>query len=105
MLIPKMLNSVNLLVILLLTLGSSCEKIAYPKSSIGVVNNSAHDVQFYFAVGGDGGIMYPDTLPIALSPPFRVVDAGRTTYRSFGLSEENIFSEIPSDTLSIYIFH
>jgi len=87
-------------------MGVNCERISYPKSSIGIVNNSNHDVHFYFALGGNNGIMYPDTvLSASLDPPFPVAKAGEIGFRDFGFSEEEIFKGIPSDTLSIYIFH
>lgn len=95
-----------IVLISLIILGSGCEKISYPKSSIGIVNNTDNDIEFYFAVGGDGGIVYPDTvLPISLDPPFQVAKARKIGYRDFGFSEKIIFEQLPSDTLSIYLFH
>lgn len=96
----------SLLVTLPIVLAVSCEKISYPKSSIGVVNNSTHEIAFYFAVGGEDGILYPDTtLSAELSPPFPIARADAIGYRDFGFSEEELFEGIPSDTLSVYIFH
>ena len=102
----KLLNFSTTLIVVMILPGLSCERLSYPKSSIGIVNNSNHTIEFYFALGGKGGIIYPDTiLNSDLIPPFPSARAGETRYRDFGFSEEKIFDEIPSDTLSIYIFH
>jgi len=101
----NIINSIFIVIISLITLGSGCEKIVYRRSSIIVENNAVHDMNFYLAVGGDKGIIYPDTLPINLKPPFPVAKAGQNGYNYFGFSKEELFKQLPSDTLSVFLIH
>ena len=94
--------------LLLLILSSGC-KDTLPKSSITLMNSSDMDISYYFAFGGEGGILYPDTtlstLSATLTPPFPEARKGQSGYYDCHCTEEEIFEFIPSDTLSLYIFH
>ncbi len=87
------------------TLFSGCKDV-FPKSSITFVNGADTDIGYYFAFGGEGGIMYPDTIPpLTLTPPFPQALIGQSGYYDCNCTEEEIFESIPSDTLSLYMFH
>ena len=91
--------------VLLILLSKGC-KDTFPQSSITLMNNSDTDVNYYFAFGGEGGILYPDTtLPVTLTPPFPEARKGHSGYYDCNCTEEEIFEFISSDTLSLYIFH
>ena len=91
---------------LIIILSIGCKDETFPKSSITLVNNSDAGINYYFAFGGEGGILYPDTLlPVTLTPPFPEARKGYAGYYDCNCTEEEIFEFIPSDTLSLFIFH
>ncbi len=101
-----MKNLCYLMSIILVVLSISCKDDRFPKASITLINKSDTDINYYFAFGGKGGILYPDTtLPSELTPPFPEARKGHSGYYDCNCTEEEIFEYIPSDTLSLYIFH
>jgi hypothetical protein len=100
------LNLAGLISILLITLCSQCENMTMDKSyEINLVNNSGHNIGYYFATGGKYGTCYPDSLP--KTNEYIVYDISkvlRPGYESH-LSWESYFQELPKDTLSVFIFH
>ena len=68
------------------------------------MNSSDTDINYYFAFGGEGGIIYPDTtLPVSLTPPFPEARKGQFGFNDCNCTEEEIFEFIPSDSISIHI--
>lgn len=101
----NLIYPMTLIGLFLLVLPSGC-KDTFPKSSITLINNFDKDISYYFAFGGEGGIIYPDTiLPILLTPPFPRAQKGQSGFYDCNCTEEEIFEFIASDTLSLYIFH
>ena len=70
------------------------------------MNSFDTDISYYFAFGGEGWIIYPDTkLPVTLTPPFPQARKGQSSFNDCNCTGEEIFEFIMSDTLSLYIFH
>jgi hypothetical protein len=76
------------------------------KYPLRLVNNSFHSIGLYFATGGQFGIEYPDTiLPVSNKYIIYQLTSGDTYSYDSGISWDRIFKGLPSDTLSIFIFH
>jgi hypothetical protein len=98
--------SVMATIVMVLTMSFSCEDKLFPRISIGVINDSDHDIQYLTTIYEPEGLIYPDTiLPITLSPPFSLSKSKNSSYLDFNMTGKDLFSGIPSDTLSMYIFH
>lgn len=85
---------------------NSCGKMD-KKYPLRLINNFSHSIGFYFATGGQYGILYPDTtLPVSNKYVIYKLKSGDTYEYDSGISWDKIFKDqLPSDTLSIYIFH
>ncbi|MCH7396767.1 hypothetical protein MM236_02155 [Belliella sp. DSM 107340] len=95
----------RMFVIVMFFLMSSCEDL-FPRISIGTINDSNHDIQYFTTIYKPEGLIYPDTiLPLRLSPPFSVSKSKSSSYLDFNMTGRDLFSGIPSDTLSVFIFH
>ena len=84
-------------------LSSQCEM---DKSyTIDLINKSGHKIGYYFALGGQYGTFYPDSLPITNN--YIVYDMNKeiASGAHSGLSWDRVFSQLPKDTMSIFIFH
>lgn len=99
----------KLLLIIVCVVLISCkfEGIGERKYTITVSNNSNHYIGLHFALGGlyDGGL-YPDTL-LPQSDEYVCKDikvSGKYYYYSSAKWEE-IYSNLPCDTMSVFIFH
>lgn len=92
------------LVVLLLM---SCElDIKETKYAINVDNKSPHDIGVYLALGGRDGIIYPDTiLPDSDKFVIKTIKSGKRYYYDSSTPWEENYRLLPSDTLSIYVFH
>ena len=86
---------------------NSCGKVAMDKKyPLRLINNSSHSIGLYFATGGQFGILYPDTsLPVTNQHVTYELKTGNTYEYNSGISWDEIFKDLPADTLSIYIFH
>ncbi|PRP68281.1 hypothetical protein BST86_04095 [Nonlabens agnitus] len=83
-------------------LSASCELEETDKFDY--INQSNHGVFFYEA-NTNAGIVYPDT-SITLNRNLLSVIAPYTTLSTGGFrSSKETFSELPTDTLSVYFFH
>ncbi len=101
----KLLLELKAIIVIISIMAFSCEDKLFPRISIGIINNSVHDIQYLTTIYEPEGLIYPDTiLPLNISPPFRLSKAGKSSYMDFNMTGKDVFSEIPSDTLSIYIF-
>jgi hypothetical protein len=98
--------SVMVVIVMLLTMSFSCEDKLFPRISIGIINDSLHDIRYFTTISEPGGLIYPDTvLPRDISLAFRLAKSKNSSYLDFNMTGKDLFSGIPSDTLSIYIFH
>ena len=100
------INFIGLISILLITVCSQCEKSVMDKSyEINLVNKAGYNIGYYFALGGQYGTFYPDSLPrtndYIVYDISKVLRPGEESH----LSWESVFQELPKDTLSVFIFH
>jgi len=83
-----------------------CENIPYKRYDISLMNNSEHSIGCYFALGGNFGTYYPDTLlPATNHYIINEIKSGKIHYYDSGIKWEEIFFNLPKDTLSVFIFH
>jgi hypothetical protein len=102
----KILVELKAIIVIIIIMAFSCEDKLFPRISIGIINNSVHDIQYLTTIYEPDGLIYPDTiLPLNIRPPFRLSKAGKSSYMDFNMTGKDLFSEVPSDTLSIFIFH
>ena len=101
----KIVHYLMIVSVVLILSSSGCEDV-FPSSSIELKNDSDTDINYYFAFGGEGGLLYPDTLlPLTLTPPLPKARKGYSGYTDCHCTEEELIDNLPADTLSIYIFH
>lgn len=95
------------LMILLVTNLYKCEKAAMDKKyAVYLMNNAEHSIGCYFGLGGEFGTLYPDTtLPATNQYVITEIKSGSRYIYDSGLEWEEVFSKLPKDTLSVYIFH
>lgn len=110
------MNKLPLIITLMIFLGATkCEN--YPPDKdfehYKLINNSGHGIYVTRGLGtkfqGDHGPAYPDTSIIEEKPRsgyLRYIESGDTAVSGGGYSLEDFFNaNLPSDTLSLYIFH
>lgn len=94
------------MVMLLLSSSYKCEKAMYMRYAVYLENNANHPIGCYFGLGGDFGTMYPDTtLPTSNQYVINVIKTSSRYIYYSGIKWEDIFENLPQDTLSVYIFH
>lgn len=97
----------HLLITLALIFASiGCEKKGI--TSIKFYNNSNYSVDVYVALGAKyGGTAYPDTiLPLSDLHLYRYVKPNSFSYVISSLhTYEELYSDLPKDTLSIFVLH
>lgn len=82
----------------------TCNKPGENNYTLMIVNNAPHNINYYVAALGIQH-MYPDTAIQDDKLNMRTIQPGKTDYWSIRLSWEKFFKELPTDTLSVYIFH
>jgi hypothetical protein len=88
----------------LLCMASKCELVMDYDYPLYIQNNSDAHICFYIALGGNGGIMYPDTA-LFFNKEILIDIKPKTTYPNGRSSPiEELFYFI-NDTLSIYFFN
>jgi len=90
------------IIICLLFWNGNC-KIVELHYSINIENNSPHDISFYVA-GLGMEHLYPDTTLQTDSVPMQIIPSGKTRSWSNTIGWDNLFKQLPKDTLSIYLF-
>jgi len=90
--------------IALILMGASCGDLADHVYGIDVINNTEYAIQTAPGLGSDWLSSYPDTAMSKLKPDFFYVAPHERNYIGNGEKWENVFPELPKDTLSIYIF-
>lgn len=89
----------------LLTSVNGCGKLPASRYAIYVHNQSPESIECYFALGGNFGTQYPDTvLPASNRYLIDNIKAGDRFIYDSRLKWEEVFQQLPGDTLSIYIF-
>lgn len=84
---------------------NACEKVPAKRYAIYLQNQSPETIGCYFALGGNFGTKYPDTL--LPSSNRYLIDGIKPMNRHIYDSRikwEDIFPQLPADTLSIFIF-
>ncbi len=102
-----MKNMKQILIIVLSCLLGSCKGFVTVMDDIEVINNSSHSIRFYLAIGNANAPVYPDTLlPTKMRPSvFHEVSPNTSGYSTSLVPWEEIVSQLPQDTLSVFIFH
>jgi hypothetical protein len=93
--------------ILLVANLSKCEKVAMDKRyAVYLKNNAEHSIGAYFALGGEFGTLYPDTtLPETKQYVITEIKPDARYIYDSGIEWEEIYSKLPKDTMSVYVFH
>lgn len=95
-------------IIFLLLISSlyKCEKAMDNKYAVYLENNVSYSIGCYFGLGGDFGTLYPDTtLPVNNQYVIAEVKSGSRYIYDSGIEWEEIYSKLPQDTMSVFIFH
>jgi len=83
--------------------GFSCLMPMDIRYALYIKNGSNHPVAFY--VAADREHMYPDTTLECNNPGMRTIEPGRSVSWGMSQSFDKFFKNLPTDTLSIYLFH
>ena len=69
-------------------------------------NNADHSIGSYFGLGGEFGTIYPDTsLPSVNKYVITEIKPESRYIYDSGLKWEEVYSMLPKDTMSVFIFH
>ena len=92
---------------MILLVTSLCKCLPWDrKYSIGLKNNTEYSIGCYFALGGYYGTYYPDTLlPTSNTYIIKEIKSGNWYSQDSGIKWEEIYSNFPKDTMSVYVFH
>lgn len=93
----------NKLLILIVLMASCCESTDI-ELTIRIDNNSNHAISTFIALPNDVGVAYPDTTLPFNEISMQTAAPGQSNYYDFGFSGEELFSTLPSDTMSVYFF-
>lgn len=102
-----MKQMINIIVFLLLISSLyKCEKTVEEKYAVYLKNNASYSIGCYFGLGGDFGTLFPDTTLPATNQYLitEIKSGGRYIYDS-GIEWDEIYSKLPQDTMSVFIFH
>lgn len=96
-----------LMIIFLVTNLCKCDKTAMDKKyAVYLLNNAEHSIGCYFGLGGNFGTLYPDTLlPVSNQYIITEIKPGSKYIYDSGIEWEEIYSKLPQDTMSVFIFH
>jgi hypothetical protein len=98
------MKSTLIVVVALILMGASCGDLVDHKYGIKVINNSDYAIQVAPGLGPAWLSSYPDTAISELKPDFFYVAYHDSNYIESAGKWEDIFSRLPKDTLSIYVF-
>jgi len=93
----------NKLIILIILLVSSC-KTTDIESTIQIRNNSDQSISTFIALPIEVGFAYPDTTLPLNEIVMQSAAPGQQNFYDFPTSLEEVLSELPNDTLSVYYF-
>jgi hypothetical protein len=95
----------EILIITFLFLLTGClDKIMESKDSIEVINKSNKDIQVTAGCSKYRMNSYPDTILSTSNPSLLIVRSNDYNYLDHSKEWSKVISELPSDTLSVYIF-
>jgi hypothetical protein len=99
-----MKRTIKILILLSLTISFyECGDVYYP---VTLRNNSDHSIGCYFSLGGKYGTYYPDTiLPASNQYVIQEIKPGDRYKLYSDFKWEEVYSNLPKDTMSVYIFH
>mgnify|MGYP006185477923 CR=1 FL=1 len=89
----------------IISITPSCEHgLSGNKHPIYIDNKSSHSIDFYLALGGKYGTIYPDTI-LPVSNDYLITDlgSGKRHYYDSSLPWEDYYKK--NDKMSIFIFH
>ncbi len=85
---------------------SKCKYFGEYFGDVDVKNNSGHSISVYFAQGDEHISSNPDKLPDTLDRSLEIIKPDKKMrYFVTRRAWEDFFSFLPSETLTIYIFH
>jgi hypothetical protein len=84
--------------------GFTCIRPGDSKYALYIKNASNHTIAFYVAAGGIE-YKYPDTALIRNKFEMGTIQPGDSTSWDSSIPFERLFELLPTDTLSIYLFH
>ena len=81
-----------------------CDEIADKRYGIKIINNSNVEIMVTAGCSKFGMYSYPDTILPVSRPSLISVGTSNYNYLDHSFSWEEVIEELPSDTLSIYVF-
>ena len=84
-------------------LGFDCVKLRDTEYALNIQNNSDKPTAFYVAALGVRHL-YPDTTLETTKPIIATIQPGKTNPWYINLSFDDLFKQLPKDTLSVYFF-
>ena len=101
----KVFMNLCLCFILFSLFSSQCVKIRN-EYTLDLINNSDHNIGYYFTTGGRYGTHFPDTL-LPNTNDWVLYDYSKVNSPGLLIRQEwkVYFSSLPKDTLSVFIFH
>lgn len=95
---------VYVLLSLILLLGFDCAKPRDREYALNIQNNSDKPTAFYVAALAVEHHLYPDTTLETTKPILATIQPGKTNPWYINLSFDDLFKQLPKDTLSVYFF-
>jgi hypothetical protein len=93
-----------LILMLISVSGFTCVKLGETKYPLYIINGSSHTIAFYIAAVGIEH-KYPDTALISNKFEMGTIRSGGSTLWHSSVPFDRLFELLPTDTLSIYLFH
>jgi hypothetical protein len=84
--------------------GFACVRFADSKYPLEIINSSSHTIAFYVAASAMEH-KYPDTALISKKFEMGKIQPGDSSSWHSSIPFDRLFQELPTDTLSIYLFH
>lgn len=84
--------------------GFACERFGETKYPLYIINGSNHSIAYYVAASGVEH-KYPDTALISNKFEMGTIRSGDSTVWDSSVPIDRLFQLLPTDTLSIYLFH
>jgi hypothetical protein len=93
-----------LILMLISVSGFTCVRFGETKYPLYIINSSSHTIAFYVAAVGIEH-KYPDTALISNKFEMGTIRSGDSTSWHSSVPFDRLFELLPTDTLSIYLFH
>ena len=92
------------ILVLISLCGFACERFGDRKYPLYIINDSNHTIAYYVAAVGIEH-KYPDTALVSNKFEMGTIPPGGSTIWDSSVPFDRFFQLLPSDTLSIYLFH